>query len=75
MCSKFGETLKPIPGEFPAGGDSGGIRLYTLEELELILHQRGLKLLASYGAYDTSIPASEDRLMQVVCSKKERDAN
>jgi hypothetical protein len=70
---KFGEILRPFPNEFPASGDDG-IRLYTLEELETILHQRGLKLLAAYGAYDTSVPASEDRLMQVVCSQKERNA-
>jgi SAM-dependent methyltransferase len=69
---KYGEILKPFPNEFPASGDNG-IRLYTLEELGTILHQRGLCILAAYGAYDTSIPASEDRLMQVVCSQKERN--
>lgn len=70
---QFGEILKPIADEFPANGDRG-IRLYTLEELGLILGQRGLEILAAYGAYDMAIPASEDRLMQVVCSQKVRNA-
>jgi SAM-dependent methyltransferase len=70
---KYGESLKAFPNEFSASGDNG-TRLYTLDELRTILHQRGLKILAAYGAYDTSIPASEDRLMQVICSRKEQNA-
>ena len=66
---EFGEILEPFTKGFPDdGGD--GIRLYTLEELERILRQRGLTVLAAYGAYDTSVPASDDRLMQIVCSQK-----
>jgi SAM-dependent methyltransferase len=67
---KFGENLAPFSNEFPPSEDEG-IRLYTLEELETILRQRGLKILAAYGDYNTSIPISEDRLMQVICSQKE----
>ena len=66
---EFGKVLEPFTNDFPDdGGD--GIRLYTLEELERILRQRGLTILAAYGAYDTSVPASDDRLMQIVCSQK-----
>jgi len=69
---KFGETLAPIADEFPPT-DAVGTRLYTLEELEDILGERGLEILAAYGGYDVAIPASEDRLMQVVCSQKTRN--
>jgi hypothetical protein len=66
---EFGQILEPFIDDFPDdGGD--GTRLYTLEELERILRQRGLTILAAYGAYDTSVPASDDRLMQIVCSQK-----
>jgi len=57
--------------EFPDDA-AAGIRLYTLGELQGILEQRGLTIVAAYGAYDTSIPASDDQLMLVVCSHKER---
>jgi hypothetical protein len=66
---KFGEVLKPFPNEFPEDANPG-IRLYTLEELTDILEQRGLKILASYGTYDISVPASDDQFMLVVCSQK-----
>ncbi len=66
---KYGEPLAPLSDSFPDDGDSG-TRLYTIEELEQILGQRGLTILAAYGAYDTSIPASDDLLMQVICSQK-----
>lgn len=65
----FGAVLEPFPDQF-SGTWGNGIRLYTLEELQAILQQRGLHILAAYGAYDTSVPASADRLMQVVCSVK-----
>lgn len=67
---KFGEVLEPFPDQFPVD-DNPGTRLYTLNELRQILSQRGLQITAAYGAYDTSIPASDDRLMQVICSQKE----
>lgn len=67
---KYGAVLEPLSDELPGGDDS--IRLYTLEELEEILSRRGMRITAAYGDYDTSIPASDDHLMQVVCSRKER---
>ncbi|HIJ65640.1 MAG TPA: class I SAM-dependent methyltransferase [Candidatus Hydrogenedentes bacterium] len=66
---KFGEVLEPFSNEFPDDGDAG-IRLYTLEELDGILQQRGLAIMAAYGAYDTAVSASDDQLMLVVCSQK-----
>lgn len=69
---RFGETLEPFADEFPPT-DAVGTRLYTLKELGDILHERGLEILAAYGGYDVAIPASEDRLMQVVCSQKKRN--
>ena len=66
---EFGKVLEPFTNDIP--DDSGdGIRLYTLEELESILRQLELTILAAYGDYDTSVPASDDRLMPVVCSQK-----
>ena len=67
---KYGTTLEPMNNEFP--DDDGGIRLYTLEQLEEILSRQGMRIMAAYGDYDTSVPASDDHLMQVVCSRKER---
>jgi cyclopropane fatty-acyl-phospholipid synthase-like methyltransferase len=66
---KYGATLEPVSNEF--SGDDNGIRLYTLDELAGILSRRGLRITAAYGNYDVSVPASEDALMQVVCSRKE----
>jgi len=71
---RYGEPLAPIADAFPPSEEAppdGGTRLYTLEELDAILGERGLRILAAYGGYDTAIPASPDRLMQVVCSRKE----
>jgi len=68
---KFGQILEPISNDFSEGGNCE-IRLYTLEELQEILHQRGLNITMAYGAYDFTVPASEDQFMQVVCSRKER---
>jgi len=68
---RFGETLEPIADDFPPT-EVVGTRLYTLKELGDILHERGLEILAAYGGYDVAIPASEDRLMQVVCSQKKQ---
>jgi hypothetical protein len=67
---KYGTTLERMDDEFP--DEDGGIRLYTLEELEEILSRQGMQIMAAYGDYDTAVPASEDHLMQVVCSRKER---
>lgn len=66
---KYSERLEPMDNAFP--DDGTGTRLYTLEELEVILSRLGMRITAAYGDYDTSVPASEDRLMQVVCSLKE----
>ncbi len=68
---RYGETLAPIADAFTPSPDAG-TRLYTLEDLDAILEERGLRILAAYGGYDTTIPASPDHLMQVVCSRKER---
>ena len=70
---KFGQVLEPISNDFPEGGNCE-IRLYSLEELKEILHQRGMNITMSYGAYDSAIPASEDQFMQVVCSWKDRES-
>ncbi len=67
---KFGEELKPFSDEIPDNGGSG-MRLYTLKELEGILGERGMTIGAAYGGYDTSVPASDDQFMSVVCSHKE----
>lgn len=68
---RYGEPLAPIADAFPPSEDVG-TRLYTLEELGAILGERGLRIMAAYGGYDTAVPASPDHLMQVVCSRKER---
>ncbi len=66
---KYGAVLEPLSNEFPTGDD--GIRLYKLEELKEILSQRGMRITAAYGDYDTSVPATDECLVQVVCSRKE----
>ncbi len=66
---RFGDVLEAIPDAFPPA-EGFGTRLYTLAELADILGRRGLAITAAYGAYDTAIPASPERLMQVVCSQK-----
>ena len=66
---KFGDKLEVFPDEFQDDGWAG-IRLYTIEELEEILRQRGLEITATYGKCDTSVPASAEQIQQVVCSKK-----
>jgi len=68
---RYGEPLAPMADSFPPTRDIG-TRLYTLEELDTILGERGLRIEAAYGGYDTATPASSDHLMQVVCSCKER---
>jgi len=68
----YGEPLMPLSDDFPEDGVAG-TRLYSLEELDTILAQRGMRITAAYGGYTTSVPASADHLMQVVCSVKERD--
>ena len=66
---KFGEILEPFADQFPED-TTDGLRLYTIEELAEILAHRDLKIEAAYGDYDTSIPASPDQFMQIVCSRK-----
>ncbi len=68
---RYGEPLPAIPDSFPEDGQPG-TRLYSLAELEAILGARGLEVLDSYGGYDVTVPASPDRLMQVVVSRKRR---
>lgn len=61
---RYGTTLTP-----PQGSPSW-IRLYDLEELRGILHERGLVARQAYGGYDVAIPPSEDRLALLVGSEK-----
>lgn len=65
----FGHVMEYFTDEFLKDDDTG-IRLYTRKEIATILNQLGLEMIAAYGAYDTNIKASDDLLMQVVCSKK-----
>ena len=51
-------------------GSVSSIRLYTLEELRRILTARGMEIDKTYGGYDVSIPACEDRLALLVYSRK-----
>jgi hypothetical protein len=46
------------------------MRLYTIDEVEQILGARGMQAQGTYGGYETSPPASEDRLALVVHSQK-----
>lgn len=57
----------------PPEGTVSSIRLYTLEELREILRSRGMEIQAAYGAYDTAVPASDDRLALLVYSQKLRE--
>lgn len=66
---RFGEALAPIPDRFEDEGQLG-LRLYDLDEIARILGERGMTVTAAYGGYTTAVPASADRLMQVVCSTK-----
>ena len=65
----YGEPLQPLSDTWPDDGDPG-TRLYGLAELERLLGERGMRVLAAYGDYDTAIPASADHLMLVACSQK-----
>jgi len=67
---KFGEPLPVFPDKFPDSGEELGTRLYSIEEIEQIMAGRGMKVVAAYGGYDCSTPASEDAFMQVVRSDK-----
>lgn len=72
---KYGEPLPAIPDAFPeepSGAGQRGTRLYALPELERILAARGLEIQNAFGGYDVSVPASPDRLMLVVVSRKLR---
>jgi SAM-dependent methyltransferase len=61
---KFGEILK-VPND-----STSSIRLYTIEELTTILSYRGMAVDNAFGAYEKSIPASDDRFPLIVCSHK-----
>lgn len=67
----YGEPLPAVPDAFPEDGQKG-TRLYGLSELEGILAARGLEVLNAFGGYDVKLPASPDRLMLVVVSRKRR---
>jgi len=71
---KYGEPLPAIPDAFPEEPGDGprGTRLYGLAELERLLAARGLEVLNAFGGYDVKLPASADRLMLVVVSRKLR---
>jgi SAM-dependent methyltransferase len=62
---KFGEVLTR-----PAEMACDPIRLYTPQELEAILRDRGLVVRATFGDYDLAVPASDDRLQLLVYSQK-----
>ena len=63
---KYGEPLtKP-----ETGGHASSIRLYPLEELRGILDGHGMEIRQAYGAYDASVPASDDQLTLLVYSEK-----
>lgn len=68
---RYGEVLAPVPDAFPDDGDRG-TRLYGQKELEGVLAARGLEVVNAFGAYDVAVPASPDRLMLVVVSRKLR---
>ncbi|RPI77532.1 MAG: class I SAM-dependent methyltransferase [Desulfobacteraceae bacterium] len=61
---KFGEALT-LPLETVSS-----IRLYTPDELHEILFTRGMKIHQTYGDYNASVPASDDRLTLLVRSQK-----
>jgi SAM-dependent methyltransferase len=65
---KYGQPLRKLL----RGGPASSIRLYTAEELEGILAARGMAIQRTYGAYDSSIPASEDQLALLVHSQKSK---
>jgi hypothetical protein len=46
------------------------IRLYTLQELRVILQAHGLKVRQTYGDYDLAAPASDDRFALLAYSEK-----
>lgn len=70
-CFGYGEPLPAIPDAFPDDGNRG-TRLYGLRELERILAARHMEVVNAFGDYDVAVPASEDRLMLVVVSRKMR---
>ena len=54
-------------------GPVSSIRLYIAQELQEILWARGMNIQRTYGGYDTSIRACEDRLALLVYSLKARN--
>jgi SAM-dependent methyltransferase len=69
---KYGDPLPAIADAFPEepGAGQRGTRLYGRQELERILAARGLEVMNAFGGYDVKLPASPDRLMLVVVSRK-----
>lgn len=66
---EYGSPLPAIPDAFPEDGNPG-TRLYGEAELRGLLAARGLEVTGAYGAYDVAVPASADRLMLVMASRK-----
>ena len=63
---KYGEKLiKPDSERSPTT-----TRLYTVEELRDVFRNRGMEIQNTYGAYNASIPASDDLLSLIVYSQK-----
>jgi SAM-dependent methyltransferase len=63
---KFGEQLQPLAKHL----SGNGMRLYTPEELEAILASRNMTIRKTFGAYDPTVPASDDKLTLLVYSEK-----
>jgi 2-polyprenyl-3-methyl-5-hydroxy-6-metoxy-1,4-benzoquinol methylase len=60
---KFGQPL-----ERPREGAPTSTQLYTIDDLQAILHARGLQIQQTYGDYSTSVPSSDDQLTLLVYS-------
>lgn len=66
---EYGKPLPAISDTFPERDDPG-TRLFGEEELRGVLADRGLDVVGAYGAYDVAVPASPERLMLVLASRK-----
>ena len=63
---RFGEVLEKPDLDKPGSS----IRLYTVEEIEAITLDRGLRVVKTYGAWNADTPASERRGPLLVYSQK-----
>ena len=62
---RYGEVLSQ-----PSQGMPSSTRLYTLAELQVIFQARGMEIQRAFGDYDTTVPASDDRMPLWVYSRK-----